>query len=96
MIACLFAGCASQEFSSSNPDTGSPTGALLRGDITSEEYLKAIADANAANRSEELFLLNKEPTRAYNTKTKKIEYLPEGTSQKWNEDKQRWEFTPID
>ncbi len=63
----LLPGCASQEFSRENPDTGSPTGALLRGDITSEEYLKAIADANAATQSEELFLLNKEPTRAYNT-----------------------------
>ena len=92
----LLPGCASQEFSRENPDTGSPTGALLRGDITSEEYLKAIADANAATQSEELFLLNKEPTRAYNTKTKRIEYLPEGTTQKWNEQTQRWEFTPID
>lgn len=96
LTLCFLTGCASQEFNRENPDTGSPTGALLRGDISSEEYLKAIADANAANRSEELFLLNKEPTRAYNTKTKRIEYLPEGTSQKWNETTQRWEFTPID
>lgn len=92
----FLAGCASQEFNRENADTGSPTGALLRGDISSEQYLEAIADANAATRSEELFLLNKEPTRAYNTKTKRIEYLPEGTTQKWNETTQRWEFTPID
>lgn len=92
----FLAGCASQEFNRENADTGSPTGALLRGDISSEQYLEAIADANAATRSEELFLLNKEPTRAYNTKTKRIEYLPEGTTQKWNETSQRWEFTPID
>lgn len=96
ILAIAITGCSTQEFTREDPKTGSPTGALLRGDLTSEEYLKAIADANAANRSEELFLLNKEPTRAYNTKTQKIEYLPEGTSQKWNEAKQRWEFTPID
>ena len=40
--------------------------------------------------------MDKEPTRAYNTKTGSIEYVPEGTVQKWNEENQRWEFSPID
>lgn len=95
--ACLIlVGCASPEFSRENPQSGSPTGALLRGEITTDEYLDAIEDANQSTRMEEQFLLNKEPTRAFNTKTQRFEYVPEGTTQKWNEKTQRWEFTPID
>lgn len=87
------AGCAS--YSSEEPETGSPTGALLRGDLQSDEYLDAITEANEADRLGQQFEINREPTRAYNTRTERIEYVPEGTDQRWNEEKQRWEFTPV-
>ena len=90
-LACLvlfLGGCA----------TGgdSPTTALVRGEITADEYLDAIEEANEEERANAQFEFNKEPTRAYNTKTGRFEYVPEGTSQSWNEDTQRWEFTPVE
>lgn len=93
----LLAGCNSP--APTPEETGparSPTGALIRGELTADEYLDAITKANKQDRANEQFELNKEPTRAYNTKTQRFEYVPEGTAQRWNEETQRWEFTPID
>ncbi len=98
IIPLLLTACAS----SVDPQTGerrastTPTGGLLRGELSPDEYFDAITEANERDRQTEQLLLNKEPTRAYNTKTGRIEYVPEGTVQKWNEAYQRWEFTPID
>jgi len=94
-LSFLIAGCASN-YSREDPDTGSPTSALLRGDLTTDEYLEALTEANEASRMGQQFEMNREPTRAFNTRTNRIEYVPEGTDQRWNEDKQRWEFTPIE
>jgi hypothetical protein len=77
------------------PERYSPAGALVRGELKPEEYFGAIKKANERDRQEEQFIMNREPTRAYNTKTGRIEYVPEGTTQRWNEQQQRWEFTPI-
>jgi hypothetical protein len=88
--------CATRERTPNSPRADSPTTALIRGEITADEYLSAIREANEKDRANEAFELNKEPTRAYNTKTNKVEYVPEGTDQYWNEQTQRWEFTPID
>jgi len=74
----------------------SPTGALIRGELSADEYLAAITKANREDRANEQFELNKEPTRAFNVKTQRFEFVPEGTVQKWNEKTQRWEFTPIE
>ena len=93
----FFAGCNSP--APGPEETGpsrSPTGALIRGELTADEYLSAITKANEEDRASEQFDLNKEPTRASNTKTQRFEYVPEGTFQEWNEETQRWEFTPID
>ncbi|HSH09276.1 MAG TPA: hypothetical protein VK995_02740 [Oceanipulchritudo sp.] len=97
LLATMFvlAGCASQASNEEAPKRMSPTGALMRGELTTEEYLVALKDANEETRKNEQFEVNKEPTRAYNTKTDRIEYVPEGTIQKWNESTQRWEFTPV-
>lgn len=92
----LLGGCATSQPEDAFIETKSPTGKLVRGELTAEEYLAAITAANQEARSNEQFELNKEPTRAYNTKTGRIEYVPEGSIQKWNEQSQRWEFTPID
>lgn len=74
----------------------SPTTALVRGEITADEYLDAIKEANEEDRANAQFEFNKEPTRAYNTKTRQFEYVPEDTTQSWNEETQRWEFTPVE
>lgn len=97
-VSLLLTACAS----SVDPESGerrqstSPTGGFLRGELSADEYFGAITEANERDRREQQFLMDKEPTRAYNTKTGRIEYVPEGTVQKWNETNQRWEFTPID
>ncbi len=98
LASLLLTACAS----SVDPETGettararTPTGGLLRGELSPDEYFGAITKANEKDREEQQFLLNREPTRAYNIKTGRIEYVPEGTTQKWNEEHQRWEFTPI-
>ena len=85
LLCFPFFGCTS--------DNGSPTGALVRGEIAADEYLGAVREANEEARANEQFEVNREPTRAYNTKTGKVEYIPDGASQKWNEEAQRWEFT---
>lgn len=82
-----FSGCASQD---------SPTSALVSGEITADEYLEAVRKANQEDRTADQLALDQEPVRAFNTKTGRVEFVPENTSQKWNEEKQRWEFTPID
>ncbi len=97
LLTLLLVGCNSP--APTPEETGpsrSPTGALIRGELTADEYLNAITKANKESRANEQFELNKEPTRAYNTKTQRFEYVPEGTVQEWNEETQRWEFTPID
>jgi hypothetical protein len=89
----LLTGCAT--YDREDPETGSPTGALLRGELASDEYIEALEEANEASRAGQQFEINREPTRAFNTRTEQVEYVPEGTDQRWNEEKQRWEFTPI-
>lgn len=95
-LSVFLAGCASSTPEEGAARSGSPTGALLRGELQADEYLGAVTEANKKARADEQFELNKEPTRAFNTKTQRIEYVPEGTTQKWSEKNQRWEFTPID
>jgi len=94
-VILVMAGCATGS-DSEETSRASPTAALIRGELTTEEYLEAVKQANEEDRRTEQFEANKEPTRAYNTKTGRFEYVPEGTIQKWNEQTQRWEFTPID
>lgn len=94
-LGILFLGCGSYEFSRENPETGSPTEALLTGKLMADEYLDAVKEANEESRKVQQFEVNKEPNRAFNTVAKRFEYVPEGTTQKWNENTQRWEFTPI-
>lgn len=93
--ALVLAGCANKAPDSEAPQRMSPTGALVRGELTPEQYLEALKNANEETRKNEQFEVNKEPTRAYNTKTGRIEYVPEGSIQRWNEETQRWEFTPV-
>lgn len=91
----LLAGCAGPETPEGGTRAQTPTGALVRGEIQADEYLDKIKEANIEARETEQFEFNREPTRAYNTKTGKFEYVPDGATQKWNEQTQRWEFTPI-
>lgn len=95
ILPLFLVGCTSSDPGEGTTRSGSPTGALLRGELQADEYLEAVTEANKQARADEQFELDKEPTRAFNTKTQKIEYVPEGTVQKWSEENQRWEFTPI-
>lgn len=91
----LLAGCASGE----GPFAGgsrSPTGALLRGEIAPDQYFSEVRRANVETREQEQFEVNKDPTRAYNIRTGRVEYVPEDTQQFWNPDRQRWEFVPVE
>lgn len=89
----LLAGCATGD-SESSLSNESPTAALLRGDIAPDEYFASVRAANERARANEQFEVNREPTRAFNTVTGRVEYVPEGTAQSWNPATQRWEFTP--
>jgi hypothetical protein len=96
LAALLLAGCASGiPGEEGEAKARTPTGALIRGELKADEYFGAITEANEKERENESLLMNLEPTRAFNTKSGKFEYVPEGTTQKWNEETQRWEFTPI-
>jgi hypothetical protein len=93
--ALVLSGCGTMEPTDGLGKSRSPTQALVRGEITADEYLGAVRQANEEARADDQFEVNKEPTRAYNTQTGRFEYVPEGTYQKWNEQTQRWEFTPL-
>lgn len=95
LVPLALAGCATPLPEDTNRSQ-SPTTALIRGELSADEYLEAITKANEDDRANAQFELNKEPTRAFNTKSQRFEYVPEGTAQRWNETTQRWEFTPID
>lgn len=94
VITFLLSGCAGNESPSGYRNT-SPTAALMRGEIDREEYLAAVRKANEEAREGEQFEVDKEPTRSYNTRTQRVEYVPEGTEQSWNPATKRWEFTPV-
>jgi hypothetical protein len=95
LAALLLAGCASSEAPEGESRALTPTGALVRGELSADQYLGAIKEANVEAREADQFEFNREPTRAYNTKSGKFEYVPDGATQKWNEATQRWEFTPL-
>ena len=97
-VSLLLTACASSvdQEAGERKRSSSPTGGLFRGELSADEYFDALTQANERDRKEQQFLMDREPTRAFNTKTGKIEYVPEGTVQKWSEANQRWEFTPID
>jgi hypothetical protein len=84
-------GCATGDGQS-----GSPTGALLRGRIAPDQYLREVERANIETREQEQREFNRENTRAYNTRTGRYEYVPADTQQYWNEHAKRWEFTPVE
>lgn len=86
-LCLLCVGCAS---------SNSPTAALIRGDIAADQYFDAVSEANRQSNADAAFETNRDPTRAFNTKTGKFEYVREDTDQSWNEETQRWEFTPVD
>lgn len=87
LLLLVLAGCANSQ---------SPTASLMRGEIAADQYLTAVTKANEETRESEAFELNKEPTRAFNTKTKRFEFVPKDTQQFWNDETKRWEFTPVE
>jgi hypothetical protein len=91
--ALLLTACAGSESPAGYRNT-SPTAALLRGDIATDQYLHAVRDANVEANASAQFEVNREPTRAFNTRSERFEFVPDGTVQKWNPLTQRWEFTP--
>lgn len=88
------AGCSSTVDTIGQGLRESPTGRLIRGEIALDEYDDALTEANVEAREREQFEVNRQTTRAYNTATGQVEYVPEDTQQVWNEEMQRWEFTP--
>ena len=97
-VLCLFAllGCASDDSVISQGLRESPAGKLIRGEIHPDQYLEEVEKANENDNARAQFEVNREPTRAFNTKTKQFEYVPQDTRQYWSEENQRWEFTPVD
>lgn len=93
-VISLLGGCASGEGTIAEGFRSSPTGQLLRGDIPADQYFREVARANEETRQREQFEINRDPTRAYNTQTGKVEFVPQDTQQYWNSRTRRWEFTP--
>lgn len=91
----IIAGCGTMAPDQEIRQT-SPTAALLRGEIATDQYLAALKDVNERARADAQFEVNREPTRAFNTRTQRVEYVPQHTRQFWNESTQRWEFNPDD
>lgn len=99
-LACVLAllalgGCSSGNGPISEGLRNSPSGSLISGEIGPGEYLDRVEEANAQDREAARLEFNRDDTRAYNTFTGKVEYVPKDTQQYWNDKKQRWEFTPI-
>lgn len=96
ILPLLFGGCAGGEGTIAEGFRKSPTGALLRGDIPADRYFAEVARANEEAREREQFEVNRDPTRAYNPRTGKIEHVGRNAKIYWNEQNRRWEFLPHD
>lgn len=94
-LAAVVSGCASLSDTVRDGWRESPTGSLVRGDIAPGEFLGAVTRANEEARRREQFEFNRDRNRAYNRKTGRIEHVPEGADVTWNEETERWEFTPV-
>lgn len=95
LCAPLFiGGCASGEGTIAEGFRKSPTGALLRGDIPADRYFAEVARANEEVRDREQFEVNRDPTRAFNPRTGKVEHVGRNAKVYWNTHSQRWEFLP--
>ena len=93
--AILLGACAGTRETISEGFRESPIGSVATGETRSvKSYLKKVEQENIKAREAEQFEFNKQETRAYNTETGRYEYVPEDSQQRWNEEKQRWEFTP--
>jgi hypothetical protein len=90
----LIGGCAGGEGTIAEGFRKSPTGALLRGDIPADRYFAEVARANEESRERDQFEVNRDPTRAYNPRTGKIEHVGPNVKVYWNEQNRRWEFLP--
>lgn len=89
-------GCAETRDTIVQDTKTSPIGRLVSGDIEAGEYFQAVEEANIESREREERERNySDSTKAYNTETGRYEYVPRDTQQKWNDEKQRWEFTPV-
>lgn len=75
-------------------ETDSPTLRLIRGEIHPDQFGDAVSETNERQRAQEAFEHNRVPTRAYNTRTGRFEFVPQDTVQSWNPQTERWEFTP--
>lgn len=95
LLVSFLTGCASNEGVISQGLRESPTGKLVRGEIHPDQYLSEVEKANENANAQAQFEMDREPTRAFNTKTKRFEYVPKDTQQYWSEENQRWEFTPV-
>ena len=67
---------------------------LLSGCAEMESYADDLTAKNNAAHEEAMIDMNLETVRAYNTKSKKFEYVERDTVQKWNEEEKRWEISP--
>lgn len=90
-LVCLAAlgGCSWQEFKES-----SPTGRLISGDISRDEYLDEVTATNEQQRRQDQFEINRDPTRVFNLETRRIQYMEPNSGQVWNAENERWEYTP--
>jgi hypothetical protein len=94
-LAAGMAGCASLSETVRDGWRESPTGSLVRGDIAPGEFLGAVTRANEEARRREQFEFNRERNRAFNRNTGRIEHVPDDADVFWNEETERWEFTPV-
>lgn len=85
-------GCTTQEAGENFRET--PIGGLIAGQTYPDEYLRKVEKANIEAQEADALERNAPTERAFNTKTKRYEYVPKDTVQRWNEEAQRWEFTP--
>ncbi|MCC5841405.1 MAG: hypothetical protein JJT96_14910 [Opitutales bacterium] len=94
-LAAGTAGCTSLSETVRDGWRESPTGSLVRGDIAPGEYLGAVTRANEDARRREQFEFNRDRNRAFNRNTGRIEHVPDDADVFWNEETERWEFTPV-
>ena len=92
----ILCGCTATRDAIDRGLNESPTVGLLRGDVSRAEYTDRLTQANENARAEVEIEANLSPSRAYNTRTGRYEFAPEGANVQWNDEARRWEFTPAD
>lgn len=94
LIVLLF-GIGLVGCSTDDPLEDTAVGGVVSGETRGVDgFLRSVEYRNEQEQRREELLLNQATVRAFNLKTGTFQFVDSDTVQRWNNEKQRWEFHP--